>query len=142
MIRRSAQCVIFNNSDKKYYCFFNSKHNKYAPVGGKYEPHETNGIEVLLRETHEELEVEAITKVRELGIHTLKLIDSGISCIVETFIMYVDAISLPKEDFLTLVELDSIPDEKRNKFDSYTSLLSIMRGINGGCKWRCDEDYL
>lgn len=141
-IRRSAQCVVFNNSDKKLYCFFNKKYNKYAPVGGKYEEHEENGIDVLMRETNEELEIGAITKVRELGLHTLNLIDSNVSCLVETFILYTDTIALPKEDFLELIKLEDIPEEKLNKHNSYTSLISIINNINDGCIWRCDVEYL
>ena len=131
-----------NTTDKSCYCFFNKKHNKFAPVGGKYEEGDKDGIATLIRELNEEIEIGSISKIREIGVHTLLDSSSNIRYSVETFIVYTDKVLSPKEDFLELVKAEDIPKQKLTKIHSYTSLLSILDSIKGGCKWRCDAAVL
>ena len=140
--QRGAQCVIFNHEDSTLYCVFNSKHNKYAPIGGKYEDDETDGITALLRETNEELEIGDVIRIRELGVHTLTDTLSDTIHFVVTFILYVSSIKSPKEEFLKLVKLNDVPLHLLNKNTAYTSLVSIVDSIFSNCEWKTDAAFL
>ena len=62
----SCHSVIKYNNN--YYCAWNDKHKKYAPIGGKTDAGETE-LMTLAREINEEVTVKGYKSIERLGVH-------------------------------------------------------------------------
>lgn len=138
-MKRASQCVLHTKHNNKYYCVYNSIHKKYAPIGGKGEDGECE-ITCLLREMKEEVGNLNINKILHLGAHVLTYVGpehnfrKG-SVQVDIFVVEVEHITMPIEDFLVLCEIGDIPKSALTKEGCYTSLLAILQRLENNCHW-------
>lgn len=118
----SVHCVM--KYKDSHYCVWNSKYNKYAPIGGKSDPGESE-IETLAREIKEEVVIKGVEKLERLGTHTHVREDKTK---VNVAMYLLETSSIPqsgKEDFITVVKLTPELAKSLTLDNSYSTLIAI-----------------
>lgn len=125
----SCHSVIKYNNN--YYCAWNDKHKKYAPIGGKTDAGETE-LMTLAREINEEVTVKGYKSVERLGVHVHEDPHQTPKRIVNVALYIVETTSVPvgKESFITVVKLNKDLADTFNETNAYSSLMAICKKIN------------
>ena len=111
MILDVAQCILKSSRTGKYYGVYNSKWNKYAPVGGKLEGKEkSNPIVGLLREIEEEVGILDIKSIKLMGYSKEEVTRNGVTFYPNAalyVITFIGDVPASKEYFLKVVEFSN-----------------------------------